>query len=76
MFGVIGAALTAIYILRLIGRTFYGDRDKRWDDITDLTPREIVAGSALLLPIFVVGIYPQPLLQVIGPGVDAIMAGF
>jgi NADH-quinone oxidoreductase subunit M len=75
VFGVIGAALTAIYILRLIGRTFYGDRDKRWDDITDLGPRELTAATILLIPIFFVGLYPQPMLRVIRPGVDAILAG-
>ena len=73
--GVIGAALTAIYILRLIGRTFYGDRDKQWDDITDLGPRELIAATILLIPIFFVGLYPQPMLRVIRPGVDAILAG-
>jgi len=75
VFGVIGAALTAIYMLRLIGRTFYGDRDKQWDDITDLGPRELTAATILLIPIFFVGLYPQPMLRVIRPGVDAILAG-
>ena len=75
VFGVIGAALTAIYILRLIGRTFYGERDSRWDDMTDLVAREKIAAVILLIPIFFVGLYPQPLLRVIRPGVDAILAG-
>ena len=72
---VVGAALTAVYILRLIARTFFGPRDKQWDDVTDLVPREIAAAVILLVPIFFVGIYPAPLLRVIGPGVEAIMKG-
>jgi len=74
-FAVIGAAITAIYILRLIGRTFFGESDKQWDGLTDLTVRELSASGILLVPIFFVGLYPQPLLRVIGPGVDAILAG-
>ena len=75
VFAVIGAALTAIYILRLIGRSFFGESDKQWDDVTDLTPRELVAMGALTVPIFFVGIYPAPMLDVIRPGVEAILAG-
>jgi NADH-quinone oxidoreductase subunit M len=73
--GVLGAAITAVYILRLIGRTFYGDRDPKWDNLTDLTRREFIAATILLIPLFYAGLYPQPLLRVIRPGVDAILAG-
>jgi NADH-quinone oxidoreductase subunit M len=72
---VLGAAITAVYILRLIGRTFYGDRDPKWDNLTDLTRREFIAATILLIPLFYAGLYPQPLLRVIRPGVDAILAG-
>ena len=73
--GVLGAAITAVYILRLVGRTFYGERDPKWDNLTDLTPREFIAATVLLIPLFYVGLYPQPLLRVIRPGVDALLAG-
>jgi NADH-quinone oxidoreductase subunit M len=73
--GVLGAGITAVYMLRLIARVFFGERDAKWDGITDLTPREWIAGAGLLVPIFFVGIYPLPLLDVIRPGVDAIMDG-
>ena len=32
---VVGAALTAVYILRLLARTFLGESDARWQDLTD-----------------------------------------
>jgi NADH-quinone oxidoreductase subunit M len=73
--GVLGAAITAVYILRLVGRTFFGDRDPKWDNLKDLTPREFIAATVLLIPLFYVGLYPQPLLRVIRPGVDALLAG-
>ena len=73
--GVLGAAITAIYILRLVGRMFFGERDKQWDNMHDLGKRELIASAALVVPIVVVGVYPGPLLDVIRPGVDAVLAG-
>ena len=73
--GIIGAAITAVYILRLIARVFFGERDKEWDDLPDLTRREILAASALVVPIVLVGVWPAPLLDVIRPGVDAVLGG-
>ncbi|MEE8518643.1 MAG: proton-conducting transporter membrane subunit, partial [Dehalococcoidia bacterium] len=73
--GVLGAAITAIYILRLIGRVFFGESDPRWNNMPDLGRRELIASAALVVPIVVVGVYPGPLLDVIRPGVDAVLAG-
>jgi NADH-quinone oxidoreductase subunit M len=73
--GVLGAAITAIYILRLIGRVFYGERDKQWDHMQDLGKRELIAAGVLMVPIVFVGVYPGPLLDVIRPGVEAVLAG-
>lgn len=73
--GILGAAITAVYILRLIGRVFFGERDKQWDDLPDLTKREIGAAAALATPVFLVGIWPAPFLDVIRPGVDAVLGG-
>jgi NADH-quinone oxidoreductase subunit M len=73
---VVGAAITAVYILRLVGRTFFGNSDKKWDELSDLTPREWIASAILLVPIFFVGLYPAPLLRVIEPGVESILSRF
>ena len=73
--GIIGAAITAVYILRLIARVFFGQRDPRWDTMTDLTPREIAAAGALVVPLLLVGVWPAPFLDVIRPGVDAVLGG-
>ena len=37
---VAGAAITAVYILRLLARTFLGELDPRWDHLTDASPVE------------------------------------
>ncbi len=73
--GVLGAAITAVYILRLIARVFFGQRDKQWDALSDLTPREIAAAGALAVPLLLVGVWPAPFLDVIRPGVDAVLGG-
>ena len=73
--GVLGAGITAVYILRLVARVFFGERDKQWDALPDLTRREIAAAGALVIPIILVGVWPAPFLDVIRPGVDAVFGG-
>ena len=72
--GVLGALLTAVYILRLIARVFFGERSSQWDGIPDLTAREGFAMGALVVPILLVGVYPRPFLDVIAQGVDLVLA--
>jgi len=73
--GILGAAITAVYILRLIARVFFGERDPQWDGLPDLSIPERAAAGALALPIFLVGIWPTPFLDVIRPGVEAVLGG-
>ena len=73
--GILGAAITAVYILRLVARVFFGQRDPQWDSLPDLTPREIIASGALVIPLLLVGVWPAPFLDVIRPGVDAVLGG-
>lgn len=73
--GIIGAAITATYMLRLIGRVFFGPIDPKWEGLKDLSPKEFWVGAFLLAPIVIVGIFPAPFLDVIRPSVDAILRG-
>ena len=70
---VIGAAITAVYILRLLARSFFGELDPKWDHLTDASPVEKVVGGAFVLILIVVGIWPAPLLDVINNGVAAVL---
>ena len=63
------------FILRLVARMFFGQRDRKWDDMPDLGFKEILASGVLVIPIIFVGVYPAPLLDVIRPGVAAVLAG-
>ena len=73
---VIGAAITAVYILRLLARTFFGEVDPQWEPINDASPVEKTVGGAFALILIVVGVWPAPLLRVINTGVDSVMQVF
>ncbi len=73
---VVGAALTAIYILRLLARTFFGEADPRWEGLTDASPVEKTVGAAFVLILLFVGIWPSPFTRVINVGVDTVMSLF
>ena len=70
---VIGAALTAIYILRLIAKVFFGSLDPMWDDQKDSNYRERFATGVLVLIILLVGLWPFPFIEVIEAGVTPIL---
>ena len=66
---VVGAALTAVYILRLLARTFLGEADPRWSQLTDASHLEKGVGGAFVMVLLFVGIWPEPLMRVINQGV-------
>jgi NADH-quinone oxidoreductase subunit M len=74
--GIIGAAVTAVYILRLLSRVFFGPMDERWEDQTDASPREGFTTLILVGFIFLVGLFPFPFIRVIDSGVEQLLARF
>ena len=76
--GILSAAITAIYILRLLGRMALGPFNERWTDLRDISRWEMVAGLALLAPIVAMGVWPDPFVDRIAsavvelPGVEAV----
>ena len=73
--GVIGAAITAVYMLRLIARVFFGPPLKEWARIRDIEFSEGSAAVILTIPILLMGIYPMPFIRVLNPAVDYLMSG-
>ena len=66
---MLGLLVTAIFILTILQRVFNGPLNEKWSKFPDLTPGEI---GLLLIPIaliFVLGLYPRLLLDVINPTV-------
>ncbi|MBM3941693.1 MAG: NADH-quinone oxidoreductase subunit M [SAR202 cluster bacterium] len=73
---VAGAAVTAVYILRLLARSFFGEADPRWAHLTDLSPVEKGVAGAFVLILIAVGVWPEPLLRVINTGVASLLKVF
>jgi NADH-quinone oxidoreductase subunit M len=73
---VIGAAITAVYILRLLARAFFGPIDPRWEHLTDARPVEVAATSMLVLVLVFVGVWPLPMMNVIDSGVSELLTRF
>ena len=72
--GVIGILLTAGYILWMIQRVFLGERMPRWDGLGDATTWwERTAMVAMVAVIFLIGIYPAVVADVIETGVEPIV---
>ena len=73
---VIGAALTAVYILRLLARAFFGEADPQWEHLTDASPVEKTVGAAFVLILLFVGVWPAPLTRVINVSVESVLKLF
>ena len=74
--GIIGAAVTAVYILRLLAKVFFGPLDDRWKDQTDATRVESFSSAILVGFVFLVGLFPFPFIRVINSGVTELLSRF
>ena len=72
--GIIGAAVTAVYILRLLAKVFFGPLDPRWKDQTDASLIERFSSGILVGFIVLVGLFPFPFIRVINTGVAELLA--
>ena len=62
---VIGILVTAIFILTIIQRVFAGPLNEKWSKLPDLTLRERVLVGIPLALMFVLGLWPRLVLDVI-----------
>ena len=69
---VIGAAITAVYILRLLAKAFFGPISPEWEHIGDASRIEIGATGMLVFVLVFVGVWPLPLMNVINAGVNSL----
>lgn len=63
MISVTGIIFTAGYILWTVQRVYLGERPDKLKDLKDLTPREILAFTPLIILIVFLGIYPAPAIE-------------
>jgi NADH-quinone oxidoreductase subunit M len=70
LLSVCGIVLTAVYVLRIIQRVFLGDfRPAAYADLGDARAFEWPAIAALAALLVVVGLWPRPLVRLIGEGI-------
>ena len=74
--GIIGAGITAIYVLRLLGKVFFGPLGDQWVNQTDATYVERFSALILVGFVLLVGLFPFPFLRVIDNGVAGVLARF
>lgn len=74
--GIVGALLTAVYILRMLVKAFFGPLESTWGSITDASKREKLAAGLLAAAILTVGIFPFPFLTIVNGGLSSILPLF
>ena len=73
--GVIGAAITAVYILRLLSKVFFGPLSDRWGDLSDASRLETAASLLLVGFLVLWGLYPWYIIEVIDSSVGPLLEG-
>ena len=69
---VVGAAITAVYILRLLAKVFFGPLGPQWEHLADANRLEMGATGMLVFVLLFVGVWPSPLMDVINAGVKGL----
>jgi NADH-quinone oxidoreductase subunit M len=69
-----GAVLAALYLLWAYQRMFHGPLEGADNEhTTDLKPREIGVLAPIVALIIAIGVYPQPLFDLVQPSVDRVL---
>ncbi len=72
-----GVILAAVYMLSVVQRMFFGPLDNpKNKKLTDITTREALALSPLILMIFILGLFPRIILAPMEPAIAAFHAQF
>ncbi len=69
--GAAGLVLAAAYSLWLMARVFFGPRSEV-RSFGDLSPRELGLALFLILSIFAIGLYPQPIIDTASPALKGV----
>ncbi len=70
---IFGVVLSAGYILWMLQRVFFGPEGGHFHDLRDARPVEVLAILVLLVPIFIIGVYPTLLTNYFNAGVMPIV---
>jgi len=67
---LVGLVLATVYALWFVQVSFFGPNKEGWK-LPDLTGREAAVSGAMILAIVWLGLYPQPVINVAGPALEA-----
>jgi NADH-quinone oxidoreductase subunit M len=70
--GILAAGLTATYILRMLGRAYFGPFNERWEEIKEMRIGEQAAGALLIAAIVAMGVWPAMFVDRITDSVNSI----
>ena len=68
--GILAAAITATYILRMLALAYFGPFNERWAGLKEMRLGEQFAGALLIIFIAFMGIWPAPFIDRISATVD------
>ena len=71
--GVLAAAITATYILRMLAMAFFGPFNERWAQMKEMRLGEQFGGALLIFFIVFMGIWPAPFIDRINDSVQVIL---
>jgi NADH-quinone oxidoreductase subunit M len=60
---VIGLVVTAIFLLSMMQKVCFEGLNPKWNSLNDMTGREILIGACLMFFMFLLGVYPAPLIR-------------
>jgi NADH-quinone oxidoreductase subunit M len=67
--GILAAAITATYILRMLARAYFGPFNERWAFLKEMRLGEQFGGAVLVLFLVLVGMWPFPFIERISASV-------
>lgn len=73
---IFAVVITAIYILRVVQQIFFGPRNAKWDHLKDAKGVEMVPIVLLSAVLFIFGIFPNLIMNMISSGIVPIAQKF
>jgi NADH-quinone oxidoreductase subunit M len=70
----IGIILAAVYTLKMIQKVFYGNANSAMDAVKDISWNEKFILGLIVCLIFIIGVYPQPVIDLTKDAVDALVS--
>jgi len=68
-----GIVLTAGYMLWTLQRVFLGTLPEKWNGLTDINTRELIALVPLAIIVIFLGIYPMPVINLMNTSANALV---